>query len=255
MKKENVTNKKEGSTNWLSIIALVISIIAISYCLYCTFVMFPRNETLGFDYQGIIVATLAVAVTIFVAVQIYQSVTLLKDIEAKNKELREENTKNNETFSDEIKKELNKTLDDKIKSTNNYYEGTILFIEARTFTNDEQYLDAYYNYMGGLSCFIKSDIKVAGAVKGCINNMGICLDIIKQTPQKVENNRIIKDKRTKDIEQFLFVILKSESKYITNEQKKKLIELENKRKEIMRGNNIEEEPAPTKEEPTSPDKK
>lgn len=90
--------------NWalgLSIVAVMLSVIAIAVAVY-------RSPELGFDYQGIIVAILSLAVTFFVAVQIYQSFTLKRDIDQINNSLYER-----------MKKENDDILDSYIKRTDN----------------------------------------------------------------------------------------------------------------------------------------
>lgn len=106
-------NKEKGALGF-SVIAVILSIIAIAVAVY-------RSPELGFDYQGIIVAMLSLAVTFFVAVQIYQSFTLKRDIDHINNSLYERMKKENEGILDSYIKRT----DDLVGSLKNDVERII----------------------------------------------------------------------------------------------------------------------------------
>lgn len=65
--------KKESWALGLSILAIVISIIAIS-------VACPHKAELGFDYQGVIVAILSLLVTVLLGWQIYNAIFIKESL-------------------------------------------------------------------------------------------------------------------------------------------------------------------------------
>lgn len=71
---------------WLRILSCCCGVVSIITCLIVLAICKPRTN-LELDYLGAIVATVSLVVAVFVAVQIYQSFNLRKDIDVQNKKL------------------------------------------------------------------------------------------------------------------------------------------------------------------------
>ena len=104
--------KKENWTLALSVVAIIISIIAI--CIAC-----PHKQELGFDYQGVIVGTLSLLVTALIGWQIYEAVHF-KDI------LKKEDLESSSEIIEAYKKTL---LISQLNSLYGLHEGAIRNID------------------------------------------------------------------------------------------------------------------------------
>ena len=113
------------------IISLVITIIILS--VYC-----PKTN-LGFDYLGAIIAIASLAVAIFVAVQIYHSFNLKRDIDEQNKKLLDNAidkfTDKNSALQNELA-ELKEMVDEKCKDCKSYVDEKIQQERSVSILND-----------------------------------------------------------------------------------------------------------------------
>lgn len=146
-------DKKVNLSFWLSIASVILSVIAICIAAY-------RTPELGFDYQGVIVAFLSLVVTLFVAVQIYQSFNLKRDIDLLNNELYNKmknesesmlNTymANTRSLSDKLKKDTEYIIRKKIED----YDHTI---SASVYQVFSQGLMIQHKDKDALECLMKA---------------------------------------------------------------------------------------------------
>lgn len=145
--------KKENVSLIVNAIAIILSVIAIFIAAY-------RTPELGFDYQGVIVAFLSLVVTLFVAVQIYQSFNLKRDIDHLNNDLYNKmknesesmlNTymANTRSLSDRLKKDTEDIINKKIED----YDHTIYASVYQVFS---QGLMVQHKDKDALECLMKA---------------------------------------------------------------------------------------------------
>lgn len=146
MKKENISLIVSG-------MAFILSVVAICMAAY-------RTPELGFDYQGVIVAFLSLVVTFFVAVQIYQSFNLKRDIDRSNNELYDKmkrecesalNTYMSNTISlaDKLKKETENIISKRIEDYDHTISASVYQVFAQGFMIQHKDKDA-------LECLMKA---------------------------------------------------------------------------------------------------
>lgn len=149
---------------FISGIALVVSVVSI-------FVVLNRKSNLNFDYLGAIVAILSLAVAIFVAVQIYQSFNLKRDIDEQNKKLLDESkgvfkeVKKDYQHQIELIKNENKKIEQdyqKLKKSLEYTQSDMTFTSiinyAQKMHNGNFIQYAIDGYMDALNVAIKDGL-------------------------------------------------------------------------------------------------
>lgn len=89
---KGISKLKHGS--WFKALSSCSGMISLAICLIILTIYCPKTNV-NMDYLGAIVAIISLVVTVFVAVQIYQSFNLKKDIDEQNKKLLEDMKKEN----------------------------------------------------------------------------------------------------------------------------------------------------------------
>src|SRR5574344_831127 len=70
---------KRNRVSWISVLAMVISIIAIGISIIALCKCCPRNGNLSFDYMGVIVGILSLLVTVLIGWQIFYALKIQND--------------------------------------------------------------------------------------------------------------------------------------------------------------------------------
>lgn len=125
------------------ILCFIIAMVAVVYSTICsTFFLIQKcpRINLELDYLGIIIAFLSVIVAVFVAVQIYQSITLKRDIDEQNKKLLEDSRKeiersfvNINSRIEGIQKDTNRIISEKTEE----YARELQYDIDRNFITEE----------------------------------------------------------------------------------------------------------------------
>lgn len=156
MKKENISLIVSG-------MAFILSVVAICMAAY-------RTPELGFDYQGVIVAFLSLVVTFFVAVQIYQSFNLKRDIDRSNNELYDKMKRecesalntymaNTISLADKLKKETENIISKRIEDYDHTISASVYQVFAQGFMIQHKDKDALECLMKALESLEKATDK------------------------------------------------------------------------------------------------
>lgn len=118
----------------ISVVSFILSIAALcrTYPRYISY----EECNLGFDYLGAIIAIVSLAVAIFVAVQIYQSFNLKRDIDEQNERLLGNAV---DKFTDKIstlQKELDNLKDEVKEKCKSYVDGKLQQERDKKVLND-----------------------------------------------------------------------------------------------------------------------
>lgn len=136
--------KKENILLWiLTISSLAISLLALAAVL-------PKQESLGFDYLGALLGFGSLLIAIYVAVQIYQSFNLKKEIDIQNRELLSEMNERNIKQISNLKKEVASILENRIEDYNHTISGNIYQIHAIAHMRQNHFKAALNSLMEGL---------------------------------------------------------------------------------------------------------
>ncbi|WP_321437301.1 hypothetical protein [uncultured Bacteroides sp.] len=119
--------KKEKWALGLSIVAIILSIIALS-------ISFIRCESITVDFISLLISVATLAITVYVGIQIYQSFTLKKDIDKMQTE-----------HSERLKEETRKIVEDKILDYDHTVSASISQVYAiSTFLNRNDFKGALH---------------------------------------------------------------------------------------------------------------
>lgn len=136
--------KKGNILLWiLTISSLAISLLALAAVL-------PKQESLGFDYLGALLGFGSLLIAIYVAVQIYQSFNLKKEIDIQNRELLSEMNERNIKQISNLKKEVTSILENRIEDYNHTISGNIYQIHAIAHMRKNHFKAALNSLMEGL---------------------------------------------------------------------------------------------------------
>lgn len=208
---------------------LPFSILGTAVCL-CGF--FPRIDNLGFDYMRIIVSILSFILTLLIGWNIYSALSLEKRANGLERIINEIGNKVSvlEEKINSIKGEID--IVKKLReSTEEYAMGGMEAVQAGSLMNnpyETRFMLIYRCYVSAIMHFLRCNRNVSNHITICLDNM-----------EKILNHRenaIEYDDEIPCVEGFekaIDEIINSQSSEFTTKQRKWVITLEERRKQII----------------------
>ena len=181
-------------SNWLSIAAIICSVVAICVSL-------PSAPELGMDYIGVIVGILSLLVTMLIGWQIWNVIAIDKKIDGKAKQTSDSLTKS----IDATKKEMIEYIEKANEKSQIEIMTSLLFLQGDTFLLKSQYENALLRYLD-----IISDIIEKPYIENYSDAINACILKAREAMRSVNNNELKRVLKEEKKESYLKALLKIE---------------------------------------------
>ena len=141
---------KRKSTNTLSIISIIISLVALIYCLIISICSW---QSLSFDETTLLISVLSLMVTVLIGMQIWNIFQFERKFESIEQKSLDEIQKAKQEISETCKVAMEKNGYDAI--------GTVLMQLGWSFEDKKEYDDAMRTYINALRALQKGELKKA----------------------------------------------------------------------------------------------